>query len=78
MQPSDIKEYFKPLAERDEADTPDKEALLRYVALLKWCDALIFVYPTWWYAMVRFMDWLEEMGTERGREQGWGGRKDGT
>lgn len=51
MQPSDIKEYFKPLAERNEEGTPDKAALLRYVDLLKWCDALVFVYPTWWYAM---------------------------
>lgn len=52
MQASDIREYMKPLSDRHDEGTPDKAALLRYIDLLKWCDALIFVYPTWWYAMV--------------------------
>ena len=53
MQPNDIKEYFTPLAQRSAETTKDKAALAKYIELLHWCDALVFVYPTWWYAMVR-------------------------
>jgi NAD(P)H dehydrogenase (quinone) len=30
-------------------DHPDtKPGIASYVALLRWCDTLVFVYPTWW------------------------------
>lgn len=28
---------------------PSNDALAGYISLLKWCDALVLVYPTWWY-----------------------------
>ncbi|TFJ83271.1 hypothetical protein NSK_005433 [Nannochloropsis salina CCMP1776] len=51
---------MKPLSDRHDEGTPDKAALLRYIDLLKWCDALIFVYPTWWYAMPAILKgWID-------------------
>ena len=29
----------------------ENKALAGYIDLLRWCDALVLVYPTWWYAM---------------------------
>lgn len=33
---------------RHLADPSTKPAILPYAELLRWCDALVLVYPTWW------------------------------
>ncbi|MEO1397684.1 MAG: NAD(P)H-dependent oxidoreductase [Pseudomonadota bacterium] len=36
--------------------------LNRYIDTLKWCDALFFVYPTWWYGLPALLKgWLDRV-----------------
>ena len=38
------------------------DAVADQVALLRWCDTLIFVYPTWWYELpARLKGWLDRV-----------------
>lgn len=46
-------EDFRPELDTDEhvrhlADPDTKPAIAPYAELLRWCDALVLVYPTWW------------------------------
>lgn len=36
-----------PIEQRPQ--TPSNKALADYITHLRWCDALVLVYPTWWY-----------------------------
>lgn len=52
------------LSARDWAeinDTPANEhAVAEHVAALRWADALVFVYPTWWYGLPAMLKgWLD-------------------
>ncbi|MEM1287690.1 MAG: NAD(P)H-dependent oxidoreductase [Pseudomonadota bacterium] len=57
---------FQPILTRDEWQThtdptQNVDKVADDVALLKWCDALIFIYPTWWYGPPAMMKgWLEK------------------
>jgi putative NADPH-quinone reductase len=44
-------------------DSPDNAAPVeRDVADLRWCDTLIFVYPTWWYGLPAVLKgWLDRV-----------------
>jgi NAD(P)H dehydrogenase (quinone) len=44
-------------------DAPDNLApVSREVADLRWCDTLIFVYPTWWYGLPAMLKgWLDRV-----------------
>ncbi len=38
------------------------DAVAGHAALLRWCDTLIFVYPTWWYGLpARLKGWLDRV-----------------
>ncbi|MGI3167572.1 NAD(P)H-dependent oxidoreductase [Pseudooceanicola sp. C21-150M6] len=40
----------------------NRAALESHVELLEWCDALIFVYPTWWYGLPAMLKgWLDRV-----------------
>ncbi len=58
---------FSPLLTRHEMathyDVPDNTApVAEHVEALRWADALIFVYPTWWYGLPAMMKgWLERV-----------------
>lgn len=57
---------FQPVLTRSEWETHTDAALnvakvAEDVALLKWCDAILFVYPTWWYGPPAILKgWLEK------------------
>ncbi|MEE4117560.1 MAG: NAD(P)H-dependent oxidoreductase [Paracoccaceae bacterium] len=44
-------------------DSPaNAEAVARDVADLRWCDTLVFVYPTWWYGLpAALKGWLDRV-----------------
>jgi NAD(P)H dehydrogenase (quinone) len=60
-------EGFNPVLsaqERLDYHTPeDNERLVaEHLALLRWCEALIFVYPTWWYGPPAMLKgWLDRV-----------------
>lgn len=40
----------------------DCPLLTRYIEAVKWCDALFFVYPTWWYGVPAILKgWLDRV-----------------
>lgn len=58
---------FQPVLTRDEWETHtdtavNVEKVADDVAQLQWCNALIFVYPTWWYGPPAMLKgWLEKV-----------------
>lgn len=58
---------FQPVLTREEWEgylaSPDNCApVQREVADLRWCDTLIFVYPTWWYGLPAMLKgWLDRV-----------------
>jgi NAD(P)H dehydrogenase (quinone) len=56
---------YSPLLSREEwegyLDSPaNQQAVAEDVANLKWCDTLIFVYPTWWYGLPAMLKgWID-------------------
>lgn len=58
---------FEPALSREELavyeDTArNTETVADDVALLRWCDTLVFVYPTWWYGLpARLKGWLDRV-----------------
>ncbi len=60
-------EDFQPVLTRNEwlgyLDCPANQAPVRDdVADLRWCDTLIFIYPTWWYGLPALLKgWLERV-----------------
>ena len=58
---------FTPVLTADELDTYEDPArntdpVAEDVAHLKWCDTLIFVYPTWWYGLPAMLKgWLDRV-----------------
>lgn len=58
---------FDPILDRAELaiyeDTARNTlAVADHVAALKWCDTLVFVYPTWWYGLpARLKGWLDRV-----------------
>lgn len=60
-------ESFDPLLTRDglaryEDETQNRAGLEDHIAHLEWCDALIFVYPTWWYGLPAMLKgWLDRV-----------------
>ena len=60
-------EGFQPILTSDEwenyEDSPDNVTpVAEHVDDLKWCDTLIFVYPTWWYGLPAVLKgWLDRV-----------------
>ncbi|MEL6209562.1 MAG: NAD(P)H-dependent oxidoreductase, partial [Pseudomonadota bacterium] len=60
-------EGFAPVLTRAELagyeDSPANVApVATDVALLRWCDTLVFVYPTWWYGLpAALKGWLDRV-----------------
>lgn len=60
-------EGFQPVLSRDEwsgyLNCPDNCAAVQdHVDDLRWCDTLIFVYPTWWYGLPAMLKgWLDRV-----------------
>ncbi|MEM1374620.1 MAG: NAD(P)H-dependent oxidoreductase [Pseudomonadota bacterium] len=60
-------EGFTPVLTRDEwvgyEEAPaNRVPVADHVADLKWCDTLIFVYPTWWYGLPAMLKgWLDRV-----------------
>ncbi len=60
-------EAFQPVLGKVEwsayEDTGSRsDDILRHAELLKWCDTLIFVYPTWWYGHPAILKgWMERI-----------------
>jgi len=60
-------ENFDPvmsLAERRNYQTPgeNEKPVARYLAHLRWCDTLVFVYPTWWFGLPAMLKgWLDRV-----------------
>ena len=58
---------FDPVLSRDdlavyEDCAHNTDAVADQVALLRWCDTMIFVYPTWWYGLpARLKGWLDRV-----------------
>lgn len=58
---------FPPVLSRSELDgyldhPSNAEPVARDVQDLKWCDTLIFVYPTWWYGLPALLKgWLDRV-----------------
>jgi NAD(P)H dehydrogenase (quinone) len=51
-------------AEREGYHTPglNEEPVAEHIAALRWCEALIFVYPTWWYGPPAMLKgWLDRV-----------------
>ncbi len=45
-----------------ETDGDHREAIDAHVALIRWAEGLIFVYPTWWYGLPAILKgWLERV-----------------
>ncbi len=50
--------------ERRDYHTPglNEEPVAEHLAALKWCEMLIFVYPTWWYGLPAMLKgWLDRV-----------------
>jgi putative NADPH-quinone reductase len=60
-------EAFEPNLSQDELacyedETVNCTPVQAHVEALKWCDTLIFVYPTWWYGLpARLKGWLDRV-----------------
>jgi putative NADPH-quinone reductase len=60
-------EDFQPVLTRQEwrnyeAGPPDSGTVAEHVALLNWAEALVFVYPTWWYGLPAILKgWLDRI-----------------
>lgn len=60
-------EGFDPVMSREEREgyhTPgeNERPVAAHLAALRWCDALIFIYPTWWYGPPAMLKgWLERV-----------------
>lgn len=60
-------ENFNPVmsdAERKLYHEPEVNELpvAEHIALIKWCDTLVFVYPTWWYGLPAVLKgWLDRV-----------------
>lgn len=58
---------FSPVLTREEWQShvdPDEnfDKIAEDGALIKWCDTIVFVYPTWWYAMPAMLKgWLDRV-----------------
>ncbi|WP_341366794.1 NAD(P)H-dependent oxidoreductase [Yoonia sp. BS5-3] len=56
---------FDPVMGQDELgdhfdESKNQTGLEAHVADLKWCDTLVFVYPTWWYGLPAMLKgWLD-------------------
>lgn len=51
-------------AERRNYHTPgtNEEPVAEHLAHVRWCDALVFVYPTWWYGPPAMLKgWMERV-----------------
>ncbi|MEM7718323.1 MAG: NAD(P)H-dependent oxidoreductase [Pseudomonadota bacterium] len=61
------KSNFSPTLTAQELDTYEDascniEPVADHVHALKWCDTLIFVYPTWWYGLPAMLKgWLDRV-----------------
>ena len=60
-------ECFDPVLSADERRSyndhaPDDPKLVQHVENLKWADAVLFVYPTWWYGLPAMLKgWLDRV-----------------
>lgn len=60
-------ENFQPVLHCDERRTyndcaPNDPALAPHVERLKWAEAVVFVYPTWWYGLPAMLKgWLDRV-----------------
>jgi putative NADPH-quinone reductase len=60
-------EDFQPVLSRQEwrdyeKGAPDSGVIAEHVAHLKWAEALVFVYPTWWYGLPAILKgWLDRV-----------------
>lgn len=60
-------EGFDPVMSHDELgnhfdESRNQQGLEAHVDHLRWCDTLIFVYPTWWYGMPAILKgWLDRV-----------------
>ncbi len=58
---------FDPILDRAELDlyedlARNTLAVADHAALLRWCNTLVFVYPTWWYGLpARLKGWLDRV-----------------
>lgn len=58
---------FDPLLSRDELDAYERapenaQPVQEHVDAIRWCDTLVFVYPTWWYAHPAMLKgWLDRV-----------------
>ncbi len=61
------KEEFSPVLSAHELDIYEDtscncDPVARHVDDLRWCDTLIFVYPTWWYGLPAMLKgWLDRV-----------------
>ena len=60
-------EDFEPVLSRAEwrvyeSGEPHDDTVARHVAALQWAEALVFVYPTWWYGLPAILKgWLDRI-----------------
>ena len=60
-------EAFEPALSREELacyedETVNCAPVQAHVDALKWCDTLVFIYPTWWYGLpARLKGWLDRV-----------------
>ena len=58
---------FDPVLSRDELETYERapenaQPVQEHVDAIRWCDTLVFVYPTWWYAHPAMLKgWLDRV-----------------
>lgn len=58
---------FDPILSAEELDayedaTANTEPVVKQVENLRWCDTLIFIYPTWWYGFPALLKgWLDRV-----------------
>ena len=58
---------FDPVLSRDELDAYERapenaQPVQEHVDAIRWCDTLVFVYPTWWYAHPAMLKgWLDRV-----------------
>jgi len=60
-------ERFDPVMPTDERreyneHAPTDPALVPHIENLRWCDSILFIYPTWWYGMPAMLKgWLDRV-----------------
>ncbi|MBX3569507.1 MAG: NAD(P)H-dependent oxidoreductase [Rhizobiaceae bacterium] len=60
-------EGFDPVMPRQERQSyneraPDDPALIPHIDNLKWAEAILFIYPTWWYGLPAMLKgWLDRV-----------------